>query len=113
MKGLKSLLDDEIYCDHFENGQYLCAKCNTPLFDSSDKFRSTTPNPAFRRAIDLAVATFVDTSLGLERTGVACASCSEPIGHLFRDAKRVGDADPNAELRFCINSAGLFFEPRQ
>ena len=61
MNIMKSLFHDEVYRDHFENGEYLCVKCKAPLFDSADKFCSTTANPAFRKAVAGALETFRDS----------------------------------------------------
>jgi len=95
------------YWDHHDDGVYFCVGCDTPLFDSADKFDSGTGWPSFYRPIERAfVATQKDFSHGMEREEVHCAVCGSHLGHAFDDVPR------KKGRRYCINSASLRFMPR-
>ncbi len=89
-------------CTIFEPGKYACKCCNTPLFDSSEKFDSGTGWPSFTQAIDSAVvAYYKDTSYGMIRVENTCNICDAHLGHVFPD----GPAPSG--LRYCINALSL------
>jgi methionine-R-sulfoxide reductase len=99
------------YTSHTAPGLYACAACGSVLFDSDDKFRSTTRWPSFRRAVDGAVATRPDHSFGLDRVEALCARCGAHLGHVFADGRLAGDDHPEADRRFCLLSSSLRFLP--
>ena len=94
------------YWDTKEPGVYRCAGCGTELFRSDTKYDSGSGWPSFTEPTALdAVEVRVDTSHGMVREEVVCATCGGHLGHVFDDGP-----GPNGK-RFCINSCSLELEP--
>jgi peptide-methionine (R)-S-oxide reductase len=90
------------YCEMHAAGLYACRCCETPLFDSRQKFESGTGWPSFTEPVKQNVIKYtLDRSYGMTRIEVECSVCDCHLGHVFPDGPQ-----PSG-LRFCINSASI------
>ena len=88
-----------------EEGTYICAACDLPLFESETKFKSGTGWPSFYTHVgDSNVVEIADRTYGMVRTEVVCGRCGGHLGHVFEDGPK-----PTG-LRYCINSVSLDFK---
>lgn len=97
------------YDQLFKEGTYACAACGTVLFASGTKFDAHCGWPSFYDAKPGAVVFHDDSTLGMQRTEVTCATCGGHLGHVFE-----GEGfDTPTDQRYCINSLSLNFIPGQ
>ncbi len=94
------------YLHKKDDGSYTCANCGTQLFESTTKYDSGSGWPSFDQALPGATTETADTSHGMHRVEVTCASCGGHLGHVFDDGPRT-----TTSQRYCINSAALSFTP--
>ena len=105
-KGTERAFTGALVNNH-EDGIYHCAACNAPLFKSDTKFESGSGWPSFFEPVSPdAVQAHEDTTHGMRRVEITCATCGSHLGHLFPDGPK-----PTGQ-RYCVNSASLDFEKR-
>jgi len=92
--------------NNHKKGTYVCAACNTPLYESEYKFDSGTGWPSFDRAVKENIELDVDYKIGYARTELKCNTCGGHLGHSFND----GPKNTTGE-RHCINGVALKFVP--
>lgn len=94
-------------CSSFDQGKYNCVCCNTPLFDASIKFDSSSGWPSFTQPIaENAIKYLKDTSYGMIRIEALCNTCDAHLGHVFPDGP-----EPSG-LRYCMNSEAMILDPK-
>lgn len=92
------------YTDTTTHGVYSCRACDAELFRSEAKFGSHCGWPSFYAPLaGDAVEYIEDTTMGMKRVEVRCASCGSHLGHVFE-----GEGyDTPTDERYCINSVCL------
>ncbi|WP_366183291.1 peptide-methionine (S)-S-oxide reductase MsrA [Flavobacterium ovatum] len=78
--------------------KYACICCQTLLFNSNEKFKSTTGWPSFTQPLNKNAVAFHKDGSAIE---VVCNSCEAHLGYVFPDGP------PPSGLRFCINAIAL------
>lgn len=92
------------YDDFYEEGTFVCRRCNAPLFSSKTKFDAGCGWPAFDENYPDAVKRLPDPDG--RRTEIECANCGAHLGHVF-----IGERLTEKNTRHCVNSLSIRFFP--
>ena len=91
--------------DVTKDGIFKCRCCGAELFERTSKYESGCGWPSFFKEISNdAIKTEQDTSHGMVRTEIMCASCDAHLGHVFDDGP-----EPTGQ-RYCVNSLSIQYQ---
>ena len=93
------------YDDFYEDGVFICRKCNAPLFSAESKFDAGCGWPSFDEDYPDAVKRIPDADG--HRVEIQCANCGAHLGHVFE-----GEKLTQKDTRHCVNSLSIKFIPR-
>ena len=102
---------DARFCKEYEifkntpDGIFIDKLSGAPLFDTKDRFNSSTGWLSFTAPIKGSVYTKPDNSYGMRRTEIRSVTSDIHLGHVFPDG-------PDGMPRYCINATVLDFKLR-
>ncbi len=102
-KGTEAPFSGE-YDNFYQDGTFICRRCNAPLFSAKSKFDAHCGWPAFDENFPDAVKRIPDAD-GM-RIEIQCANCGGHLGHVF-----LGEKMTDKDTRHCVNSLSIKFVP--
>ena len=93
------------YDNFYEDGTFICRRCNAPLFSSQSTFNAGCGWPSFDESFQNAVERVPDPD-GM-RTEIQCTNCGAHLGHEF-----LGEGLTNKNTRHGVNSLSRRFIPK-
>jgi peptide-methionine (R)-S-oxide reductase len=93
------------YDNFYQDGIFICRRCNSPLFSSKSKFNSGCGWPSFDESFPDAIKRIPDPD-GI-RTEIECSNCKAHLGHEFLE-----EGFTNKNVRDCVNSLSIYFIPK-
>ncbi len=93
------------YDNFYQDGTFICRRCNLPLFSSKTKFDAGCGWPSFDENFPNAVKRLPDPDGN--RTEIQCANCRAHLGHVFE-----GEKMTDKNTRHCVNSLSIRFIPK-
>jgi peptide-methionine (R)-S-oxide reductase len=103
-KGTEAPFSGE-YDQFFEDGTFICRKCNAPLFSSESKFDAKCGWPSFDEEYPNSLKRLPDPDG--KRVEIQCANCGAHLGHEFK-----GENMTEKNTRHCVNSLSIKFIPK-
>jgi peptide-methionine (R)-S-oxide reductase len=92
------------YDDFYEQGTFVCRRCNQPLFSSKSKFDAGCGWPSFDESLPNAIKRLPDPDG--RRIEIQCVKCDAHLGHEF-----IGEHLTAKNTRECVNSLSIRFIP--
>lgn len=93
------------YDNFYQDGTFICRRCNAPLYSSKSKFDAGCGWPSFDESYKNAIKRVPDPD-GV-RTEIECSNCGGHLGHEF-----VGEGFTEKDTRDCVNSLSIRFIPK-
>lgn len=94
-----------IYDNFYEDGVFICRRCNAILFSSESKFDAGCGWPSFDEEYPNSLKRLPDPDG--ERVEIQCKNCAAHLGHEF-----VGEQLTDKNTRHCVNSLSIKFIPK-
>jgi peptide-methionine (R)-S-oxide reductase len=93
------------YDNFYQDGTFICRRCNAPLFSSKSKFDAGCGWPSFDESFPNSVKRIPDPD-GI-RMEIECYNCGAHLGHEF-----LGEGFTEKNTRNCVNSLSIRFLPK-
>lgn len=90
------------YDNFYDDGTFICRKCNAPLFSSKAKFNAGCGWPSFDENFPDRLKLLPD--LDGQRVEISCTNCGAHLGHIFE-----GEQLTAKNTRHCVNSLAISF----